>query len=195
MYKRSNRLPAIPARMSAWLVLLCIFANIVPIFGQRNQKNSSDLTFCPLQKIWVPKYTTKTAVKEPLSEMCTSSSRKARFFFEASKRMPLLRFIRDSKEIEKLFFNYLKQGKQAFAVISSSRNLPEREFTEAVGEAKMTGGIFKIDFDQAEAEKFDLQQAARPPTVCKEALFEFLALIKLETVSRRIQPRAPPVLL
>lgn len=107
--------------------------------------------------------------------------------------MPLLRLVRDSEQTEKIFFSYLEKGKQAFAELSSSPNLPEPRLARLAATQKSTGGSYKTDFDTIQTEVFTLAQAARPPTVQKSAAFETTAFRRLETISRRIRPRAPPV--
>lgn len=182
----------IPARVFAWLILLSVSFASLPTFAQKSAK-SSDLVFCPIQKLWVQKYVAPAEVKQPLDEICASDSQKGQFFFEMSKKMPLLRFVHDSDRTEKLFFNYLEKGKRAFAEFAPTQNFPEQQLAKLSAAQKSTGGSYKTNLDKIQTEVFVLAQRPRPPTVQNIASFKTTAFRSLETISRRIQPRAPPV--
>lgn len=190
--KKVNSARGIPARVFACLILLCISFSSLPAFAHQSSK-SSDLVFCPLQKTWVQKYIPPVKVKEPLGEICASDRQKDSFFFEMSERLPLLRFIQDSEQTEKLFFNYTEKGKRAFAGILPPENLPESQLAKLASTGKIAGNNYKTNFDRDKSEAFVLAQRPRPPTIQNVASFETTTFRELKTISRRIQPRAPPV--
>lgn len=181
-----------PARVFAWLILLCISFACLPTFAHQTSK-SSELVFCPIQKLWVQKYVPPVKIRQALDEICASDRQKGQFFFEMSKKLPPLRFVHDSDQTKKLFFNYLEKGKQALAEISPTQNIPEPQLAKIAATQKSTGGSYETDFGKIKTEIFVLAQRPRPPTVQKTVSFETVSFIKLETISRRLQPRAPPV--
>lgn len=185
------------AQVIAWLILCCVSLGSIPVFGQQPSKSSPDLVFCPIQKAWVEKYVPKPQIryKKPLADVCAPERVKNKFFFEVSQKVPLLRFIPNSATAEKLFFDYAEKGKQAFTdKITAPQNAPESRLEKSNAEHKSTGNNFQTKFDKIRSQGFNLAQAARPPTTQTVALFEQFALRNLESISRRIAPRAPPAI-
>ncbi len=174
-------------------MFFCLALGLLPVHGQLSLK-SADLVFCPLRKTWINKYVPKPPVKikEPLADICASDRQKAQFFFEVARKVPLLKFIPNSATAEKLFFDYLEKGKQAFALIVAPENAPENGIAKSNAERQSTGNNFQTNFDKAQTQIFTLPQGARPPTVQIAASSQTNALRDLEKISRRIQPRAPP---
>lgn len=187
----------IPRRLFAWLILFCISLCSLSAFGQKNIE-SSDLVFCPLQKTWVkrnPAPMPPIKVGKPLGEICSSDRQKEIFFFELSKNLNFRQTISNRKNEEKLFFNYLEKGKQAFAEIAPSQNFPDRQFAKLASTEKSISSNYKNDFCRTSTEVFALYQFPRPPTVQNSAFFKRTDFHKLGSIWRKIQPRAPPSVL
>lgn len=188
----------IPARFSARLIFFCMLFNSLPATFARQTAPTPDLIYCPLQKSLLRKHAPtppRAKIKEPLDEICASIERKSRFFSDVSKRVPFLRLIRDREQIENLFFSYLESGNKAFARLApfAPENFPAPQVSESQNAKKSGAARYKIDFDRNASEVFAFAQRPRPPTARKTASFDRSVFRPLETVSRRIQPRAPPV--
>lgn len=198
--RKSNFKPTNSARVFAWLILLCVCCNSLPAFALPPAQ-SDDSVYCPLQKKWVEKAESKLRTKaaalielsNPLGEICAPETEKHRFVSALSEQAPLLRFGLSLNGAEKLFFAFVKKGKQAFAAAGLRRSLPEPQFAESAAAEKSIGGNYRFNLDKSKPEVFALAHAARPPTTEKIRFFQTFAFRRLEIVSRRIQPRAPPV--
>lgn len=182
-------------RVFAWLILFCISLCLMPAFGQKSIA-SADLVYCPLQKNWVAKNSAPMPpirAGKPLGEICSSERQKEVFFFDLSKNLNFRQIVFNQQNGEKLFFNYLEKGKQAFAEIAPSQNLPDRQLAKLASTEKSTGGNYRTDFIQTPSEVFALHQFPRPPTVHKVVSDNSFSFREIKTISRRIAPRAPPV--
>lgn len=188
---RINSVRRIAARISAWLILLCVVFSSLSV-SARAEAKSNDLVFCPLQKTWVQRYVAPVKYKEPLDEICASPRQKSSFFAIVSKKVPLLRFVPNSREAEKLFFQYLEKGKQAFSKLAPAPNLPESQLGK-LADTEKSGSNYQTDFSKDKAESFIFARHSRPPPVREVSFLAHQIFYKLETISRRIQPRAPPV--
>lgn len=183
------------ARLSAWLIFLSMLCAAFPsALSARENRQSDDSVFCPLQKIWVQKYAAPVREKDSLGEICASGGRKNRFYFEVSKKIPFVGLIRDGAQAEKLFFNYLEKGRRALAEIApASQNLPSSQIGRLASGERSGASRHKTDFCKTESETFVFAQKPRPPTARKFVLFSTVPFRKLDDISRSIKPRAPPV--
>lgn len=177
-------------RYSAWLILVCIFLGSTPVFGNRTDKFGNSV-YCPLQKIWVERYVPAVKIENPLENICAADEWKKSFLFELSKKYAARHF-NNSIEIEQAFFNYVENGKHAIAGILPSQDNPESPFAKSAAAEKSTGSYKNLSTEKL-AEKFILSYKARPPTTAAKAVYRSKTFYKLESISRRIQPRAPPV--
>lgn len=175
-----------------WLLLVGISFGCLQTLRFEPQK-PADSVYCPLLKTFLAKDVSFIKLKKTLHNVCATDKQKETFLFEAAQKFPLLRFISDSDQLEKLFFDYLKKGKAAFSTAVYSRNIPERESIKFGAAEKVAGhGNFQIDNHQLTAHVV-LPQRPRPPTIARNIFYSTNAAPQFKTISRRIQPRAPPV--
>jgi hypothetical protein len=182
------------ARLIALLLFLCVNLGALPIFSFQSSKQQSDLIFCPLMKVWVTKGKSSAERRKiPLKDICASDEDKQDFFFAGLTRAFLFAKTNfDSNQIEQIFFSYAKKGVQAFAEISDEQNQPSPQFANSSGVVKSLAG-FEKEFGKTQTEKFVLSQFARPPNSSNSPVFDSKIFHRLDKISRRIQPRAPPV--
>ena len=173
-------------------MLLGVYLGCLPVFGFQTA-GSPGFVYCPLQEKWVARggFSTPPKKVEPLADVCAPQKIKAAFLAESVNDFRFLRISFDSEQTTNLFFSYAEEGNRAFAEIERSPDLPERRLLQAAAAQKSLVNRQK-DFDKKAVEKFVLKQLARPPTTGSKTFYQTQSVRALGSVSRRIQPRAPP---
>jgi hypothetical protein len=176
------------------LVLACVYLGSLQVSNAR-QGLASDEVFCPLQRTWVKRgpasFTTKKQ-REPLKNICASDERKSDFLTEFLERLPLIKIIPGAEETEKLFFAYFAEGKPALANFISSHSTPEPQFISSARTEKSANNT-RFEFAKKAVEFIVPGLQPRPPTLAAVNNFTSQTIFELKNISRRIQPRAPPV--
>jgi hypothetical protein len=177
-----------------WTTLFCLISGSIPV-SARHISQPADAVYCPLQKTWVRKNDPAAEAVRPektLDYICSSFDHKESFVFELSNGIFDRQISLTGEKIEKLFFKYLEEGKQAFAEIAPSNNLPGRQMAKNSAGEKSGSTNFKVDFARYPSETFGFEQLARPPTTRQTIKFNFQFVNELDKISRNINPRSPP---
>lgn len=192
--KQPTKLDDFSRLAMAWLIFLCLTICSVPVFAQQKSL-STELVFCPLQKVWVKGNQSGSelrSIDDSLDEICAPSESKQHFVFELAKSLFSKRIEAAQITREQLFFRYLEKGRQAFAEINPSGNLPDRQLTKAAAKETISTTNYQVDFNQKSAAVFALETLARPPTFHHDTNFDFQFAHELKKISRNINPRSPP---
>jgi hypothetical protein len=174
-------------------LLLFVYLASGAIFDVQTAKRSN-LIFCPLMKVWVTEgnFAASKAKNEPLKDLCAAADSKQTFFDKSFQKLLFTNIKFDSAGFEALFFDYAKSGSEAFAAAgSNSHDAPETQIVKSVVVEKSLAGSQK-DFGKKRAENFVLNLLARPSGASSSTSFDLAQIYKLDKISRRIQPRAPP---
>ena len=172
-----------------------LFLNVFSIALFAEPPNSSaDEVYCPLTKKLQPVKASKNETRQnPLENICAVEKDKKLFADELFRQNPLKTNALDEDKFENLVFDYFQKGSAAFADLPHSPDSPHKN---SVKNLAVSVGFSKTDETRfvwkTIAEKFSYAQNPRPPNALKTNLFEPQTFIKLEKISRRISPRAPP---
>lgn len=192
-YLKGTKVYAASLQIAMWIVVICVLTGSVPALGVPDPI-SPDLVYCPLQKAWVNRRgdAEPPETKYALDEICSPADQKRSFVAEASKHFLARQAGKDTEGAEKLYFNYLDKGRRAFTEINPLNNVPEQRLESSSVKQKSAGANHSADFSQDLTEVFSLELFARPPTGYRSSKFDSQISIKLETISRNINPRSPP---
>ena len=137
-------------------------------------------------KTWVKKDppVIKVNVKKPLNEFCATDEKKNEFLTELLSNLNSLQFSTNTNS-ETLFFNYIKDGKDAFRINFDSQRLPNRQTFSANNLESSTTNSQTVFVLKTNEAIVSLQP--RPPTSFKSNVAR-----KLKNISRQICPRPPP---
>lgn len=177
-----------------WMTFICLISGSIPV-SARQISEPSDSVYCPLQKTWVKKNNSASEalrLTKTLDYICSSSGHKESFIYELSTGIFDRQISLTGEKLEKLFFKYIEQGKQAFVEIAPSGNLPGPQMAKNSAKEKSGSTNFKVDFARYSRETFGFEQLARPPTAPRTVKFDFQFLSELDKISRSINPRSPP---
>ncbi len=157
----------------------------------------ADKVYCPLTKRLQPVKVSNKEVPQnpqnPLGEICADEKEKKLFADELFRQNLLKINALDEDKFENLVFDYFQKGSAAFADFSQSPDSPHKNSVKnlsvsiAFSKTDETRFVWKTS-----AEKKSFAQNSRPPNSLTISLFEPQTFIKLEKISRRISPRAPP---
>lgn len=190
-----SRKRTIRPRSGAWLVLLCVIASSIPLYGSAGPV-SSDTVYCPLQKAWVDRRgeVEQTKPVQGLDEICSPVKQKRSFLFKlASNVLARGAAASSPNNTEKLYFNYLKHGRYALSEVNPFNDGPSHRFERTSGRRHGAGTSFTTDLSHEFAEVFVLEVLARPPTVNPSAQYNSRLSADLDAISRNLIPRAPPL--
>lgn len=156
---------------------------------------SAAMVYCPLTKTLQPVNPPPSVARAfSLNEICAADSEKLRLTAAIAENLKL-KFINYSADnFEDLAFDFWQKGKSAF---DSSPNLPNspQEFAVKNSFASIGyGDNFSFKIVWTATEKFAFQTQPRPPTALDFPDFNRKDALNLKSISRRIAPRAPPVL-
>ncbi len=189
MYLGISRKLFIPFAL-VWLTSILLFALPLSV----TQTSEEGLVFCPLQKKWVDANPPQIAPpSSPLSEICAASKKKTEF---SKQLLSVLNtaFRQSSRaDVTDLYFAYSKEGKTAFSRFGDLPNSPELPGNVLVSRDSVSSSsqrnILPIAIPAAvgfDAYKETLVAAENP-------YFEREEFEMPTSVSRSLQPRAPPL--
>lgn len=155
---------------------------------------SNETVYCPLTKKLQPvKAPKKEPSQNPLEEVCAADKNKKSFVNEIFGKNLLRANFLDKKQFENLVFDFFQKGKSAFANLPQFPDSPRKD---SVKPSSTVIGFGKNDETRfvwkTQIENFNFAQNPRPPNAISTHLFESQNFRKLELISRRISPRAPP---
>jgi hypothetical protein len=174
-------------------VLLCVCASLF-YFPQVSSAAANE-TYCPLQKRWVNRYTPQPATtaqqRELLKDICARDDRKSLFL---ANFIQTLRFIKSKPtnvQVSKAFFAYFTGGKIALNSFVLSGNAPEPELvTLSPNEKSAASG--RLEIADLPGKIFFPVILPRPPVKTADNFVRPFPF-EIYRLSRRVQPRAPPV--
>ncbi len=127
-----------------------------------------------------------------LNEICAADAEKARLAAAIGENLKLKFTNLTADNFENLAFDFWQKGKAAFDVLPNAPNAPEKAAVRNSFSPTTSGGSFSFKIVWKATEKFAFQTQPRPPTIAGFSDFNFKFLTKLDQISRRIAPRAPP---
>ena len=177
-----------------WFFALILNAFSIAIFAEAPKSSAAGLVYCPLTKKLQPvKAAKKETRQNPLEEICADERDKKSFSDELFSANLLNKPRLDDKQFENLVFDFFQKGKSAFAGIPQFPDFPHKDSIKAssvviaFNKTNETEFVWKLN-----PEGFSFAQNSRPPNAVSASLFEPQNFRKLEKISRRIAPRAPP---
>lgn len=177
-----------------WLFALLINAFSVAIFAEAPKNSVAGLVYCPLTKKFQPVKAEKKEIRQnPLEEICADERDKKTFSDELYSTNFLYKPRLDVKQFENLVFDFFQKGKSAFAGIPQFPRFPHKDSIKASAAVIVFSKTNETEFVwKSNTEGFSFAQNSRPPNAILANLFEPQNFRKLEKISRRIAPRAPP---
>lgn len=179
---------------AVWLCALFLNAFSTALFAKL-PTNAAETVYCPLTKKLQPVKAAKKEVRQnPLEEICAADAEKKSFAAALFKQNLLKTSFLDENEFEYLVFDFFQKGKTAFADLPPFPDSPHQNTFKT---SPVVAGFSQNDQTRfalkSTAEDFSFAQNARPPNLLAANLFESETFSKLETISRRSAPRAPPI--
>lgn len=176
-----------------WFFALFLNVFSIALFAA-SPNNSAETVYCPLTKKLQPvKAPKKEPSQNPLEEVCAADKNKKSFVNEIFGKNLLRANFLDKKQFENLVFDFFQKGKSAFANLPQFPDSPRKD---SVKPSSTVIGFGKNDETRfvwkTQIENFNFAQNPRPPNAISTHLFESQNFRKLELISRRISPRAPP---
>jgi hypothetical protein len=183
-----------PKNLTAvWLFALFLNAFSIALFAE-TPRPPAETVYCPLTKKLQPVKSQKKEVwQNPLENICADESEKKSFSDEFFGQNLLKTNSLDEKQFENLAFDFFQKGNAAFANLPQSPDFPHKNSVKSFStvavftETDKTQLVWKL-----QTEKIDFAQNPRPPNSVATNLFEPQTSRRLEKISRRIAPRAPP---
>lgn len=178
------------------LMLSAIFSGAFSlVFYSPNKAEKPETVYCPLTKQIQPVHAAQTIQTEnPLDEYCLSGKQRHDFSAAILEKISLGFSISKEKSFEDLVFNYFRDGKSAIDTSPNSPKQPEKTFFKNSFSPVGFGTNFDTQVVWKSEENFSFQIKPRPPTKTFLSRFEFSSSSSLESISRNINPRSPPVL-
>jgi hypothetical protein len=176
-----------------WLFALFLNAFSIALSAEM-PKGAAEKVFCPLTKKFQPvRAPKKDFYKNPLENICADERDKKSFSDELSGKNALKANFLDEERFENLVFDFFKIGKAAFANLPDFPDFPRQNLIKAFS---LTAGFNKTEetriLSKPNAEDFSFAQNPRPPNAVSAKFYKPQNARKLEKISRRIAPRAPP---
>jgi hypothetical protein len=179
--------------LAIWLFALFLSAFSIALFAE-TPRNSVETVYCPLTKKLQPvKAQKKEDWQNPLENICADEKEKKSFADELFRQNLLKTASLDEKQFENLVFDFFQKGKAAFAGLPQFPDSPQKNsvktFSAVIGFGKTdeTQFVWKSNTDD-----FSFASNPRPPNCVSANLFKAQTSRKLEKISHRIAPRAPP---
>lgn len=157
------------------------------------------MVYCPLTKKLQPVNLPPASVFSAaysLNQICAADSEKTRLALAISENAKLKFTNSDQIDFENLAFDFWQKGKTAFdSTPPMPPSSPEKCAVKNSFSATNFGGDLAFKIVWKTSEKFAFQAQPRPPTTLDFPAYNFETARKLSRISRRLAPRAPPVLL
>jgi hypothetical protein len=174
-------------RRAGYLWLLGILLTVIPALASQPTVNS-DLTFCPLQKVWVKRGGVSAKQADPLKDICASDASKREFSYESFRRFsPAF----DNSHAEQLFFSYAKIGKRAFDGVRSDR-LPQHGLSGGGGSEKSVANGQTVADKKTAAAAIEVGQSTLSAIGSGQQFSNRPDIFESKDLRRTSRPRAPP---
>lgn len=177
-------------------LLSAIFSGAVSLaFYVPEPAQNAEMVYCPLTKRLQPVHAFDVNQgKNELGEICLSAKQRDDFSSSILTKLSLGFSFSKQQSVEEIVFDYFKNGKSALDTVPDFPNHPERTFAENLYSLIGFGQNLDMQSVWKTEESFSLKLKARPPTKVLSTRFDFQISKNLETISRNINPRSPPVI-
>lgn len=176
-----------------WFFALFLNAFSIVLFAA-TPNIPAEKVYCPLTgKLQPVKASKKEVRKNPLDEICADDREKELFANEFFRQNLLKMNFSEENKFENLVFDFFQKGSAAFANLPSFPDSPHKDSFKGFSAAAAFGKKEKTQFVwKTQTGKFSFAQNPRPPNAVSANLYKPQVFSKLEKISRRTAPRAPP---
>lgn len=173
--------------------LLALMLNVFSIAAWADEKEiPPGMVFCPLTKQLQP-IKAKERRANPLFDFCATDERKDEFAAGFLTSGQAQNGDLDRDQFENLVFDFFEKGHDVFLGLPFKAELPNRKAIENLNAFAPAGRTGEIQKNPATpVAEFSFSQNPRPPDAAPGTYRSPVAVIRLENVSRNINPRSPP---
>ena len=182
------------AMLLLWALLAVVFA---PSFSSAQTiKAPTGMVYCPLSRKFQPINPPEEKKEfKPFKDICASRETKDFLVQEIFIKNPFRQISLDENKLDDLAFNFLTHGESALRELPNLPNLPSENLIRQIGSSLVINNTYDHQYVWKQAvQYYSPALFARPPTAAVTAIFTNDLVHQSDKLSRRIAPRAPPVI-
>ena len=184
----------VTAMLLLWALLIVVF---VPSSSSAEiNKTPEGMVYCPLSRKFQPiKVPEEKKEFNLFNDICASRNTKDFLIQEILIKNSFRLISLDDNKIDELAFNFLAHGESALRDLPNSPSLPSESLIRQIGSSLVINNTHDHQLVWKQLAKYySPALLARPPTAEVTAFFTNDLVHQSDELSRRIAPRAPPVI-